>query len=49
MVGHRRDGVLPEWHRRTDVIERVDPETVQRTELFLWELLQELDREAKSA
>jgi hypothetical protein len=48
LVGHRRDGVLPEWHRPTDVIANVDPETVQRTELFLWELLQELDREAKS-
>jgi hypothetical protein len=49
LVGHRRDGVLPEWHRPTDVMENVDPETVQRTELFLWELLQELDREGNSA
>jgi hypothetical protein len=46
LVGHRRDGVLPEWHRPTDVMENVDPDTVERTELFLWELLQELDREA---
>jgi hypothetical protein len=46
LVGHRRDGVLPEWHRPTDVIENVDAGTVKRTELFLWELLQELDREA---
>jgi hypothetical protein len=46
LVDHRRDGVLPEWHRPTDVIENVDPGTVERTELFVWELLQELDREA---
>jgi len=46
LVGHRQDGVLPEWHRPTDVMENVDPETVQRTKEFLWELLQELDHEA---
>jgi len=46
LVGHRRDGVLPEWHRRSDVMENVDPQAVERAELFLWELLQELDREA---
>jgi hypothetical protein len=46
LVGHRRDGVLPEWHRPSDVFENVDPGTVERTELFLWELLRELDREA---
>ncbi len=45
VVGQRRDGVLPHWHQPTDVIEHVDPGTVQRTELFLWELLQELDHE----
>ncbi len=44
LVGHRRDGVLPEWHRPTDVVENVDPDVVARTETFVWSLLQEIDR-----
>jgi len=47
LVGHRRDGKLPEWHRPTDVVENVDPGTVERTEAFLWELLQEIDEEKR--
>lgn len=46
LVSHRRDGVLPEWHRPTDVVENVDADVVERTETFLWELLQEIDRQA---
>lgn len=45
LVGHRRDGALPEWHRPTDVLERVDVGLVERTEALLWELLQEIDHE----
>ncbi len=45
LVGHRRDGVLPEWHRPTDVFENVDPDTVKRTEDFVWTLLKEIDQE----
>jgi hypothetical protein len=37
-------GVLSEWHRPTDVVENLDPEVIERTETFLWELLQEIDR-----
>jgi hypothetical protein len=43
---HRRDGVFPEWHRPTDVVENVDPGAVERAEAFLWALLQEVDRQA---
>ena len=39
----RRDGVLPEWHRRTDVVENVDAKVLSRCEGFLWELLCEID------
>lgn len=42
-TGHRRDGVLPEWHRPTDTLEHVDPVVVERTEAFVWELLREVD------
>jgi hypothetical protein len=37
-------GVLSEWHRPTDVMENLDPDVVEQTETFLWELLQEMDR-----
>jgi hypothetical protein len=40
------EGSLSEWHRSTDVVQKVDPDTVERTEMFLWEFLQELDRQA---
>jgi hypothetical protein len=39
----RRDGVLPEWHRPTDLVENVDFDVIDRVEAFLWEFLQELD------
>lgn len=47
LLGHRRDGVLPEWHRTTDVMENVDADAVERTETFLWEFLQGLDKQAR--
>ncbi len=43
-TGHRRDGVLPEWHRPTDTVEHLEPKAVEHTEALLWELLQALDR-----
>jgi hypothetical protein len=44
--GHQHGGVLPEWHRPTDVAENLDPEVIEHTETFLWELLQEIDQQA---
>ena len=46
LIGHRRDGALPEWHRPTDVLDRVDAGLVERTESLVWELVQEIDRGA---
>ncbi len=43
-TSHRRDGVLPQWHRPTDDLEHLDPQVVEHTEAFVWELLQEIDR-----
>ncbi len=48
-LGVREDGALPEWHRPTDVVENVDPAVVERTETFLWHLLQEIDGQAGQA
>jgi hypothetical protein len=47
IASFRRDGLFPEWHRTTDVVENVDAEVLGRNEIFLWELLQTIDRQAK--
>jgi hypothetical protein len=39
----RRDGVLPEWHRMSDVMENVDEKVVDKTLDFLGELLSGID------
>ncbi|MBI5477998.1 MAG: M28 family peptidase [Deltaproteobacteria bacterium] len=39
-------GLLPEWHRVTDVVANVDPEVVERTESAVWDLLHDFDAEA---
>ena len=43
-TGHRRDGVLPEWHRPTDTVEHLEPRAVEHTEALLWELLHAIDQ-----
>jgi hypothetical protein len=43
LCAHRRDGILPEWHRPTDTVDHLDPQVVEHTEAFVWELLQEID------
>jgi len=42
-VGISPDGVIPDWHQASDVAERVDADTVERTEAFVLELLRRLD------
>jgi hypothetical protein len=46
LVGFRRDGALPDWHRPTDVVENLDSDVVEHAETFVWELLQEIDQQA---
>jgi len=46
LVNLRPDGVLPHWHQPSDVYENVDPGVVARTEAFVWQLLQAIDRQA---
>jgi len=42
-VSYRRDGVLPEWHRPTDVIMNIDPAVVENTFQFVQELFRRID------
>ena len=43
ILGLRRDGVHPEWHRPTDIIKNVDTAVVERAETFIWKLLHAID------
>jgi len=45
-VGLTPDGRIPNWHVVSDVFENVDETTVERTEEFVWRLLQRLDLRA---
>ncbi|MER3513730.1 MAG: hypothetical protein C4310_04495, partial [Chloroflexota bacterium] len=44
LLGLTPDGFVPNWHRLTDTPDRVDPAMLARTEAFVWELLQAIDR-----
>lgn len=43
VINFTPDGVLPNWHRPSDTVPNVDPSALDRTEGFVWELLQYLD------
>lgn len=42
-VGLTPDGVIPNWHQRSDTLEHVDLASVERTETFVLALLRDLD------
>ncbi len=42
-VGYNRRGWIPNWHNPTDVFANVDADAIDRTERFVWEMLQRLD------
>ena len=39
-------GELPNWHKQSDTFANIDPQVLERTEEFVWEFLQHLDRQA---
>jgi phosphate/sulfate permease len=43
-VNYRFDGVIPDWHQPSDTIENIDWDVMQRTEEFVWLLIQAIDR-----
>lgn len=45
-IAVRPDGMVPEWHRPTDVFERIDQEVLGRTEAYIWEVLRAIDARA---
>ncbi len=43
LINFTPQGVLPNWHRPTDTVANIDPDVLDRTEQFVWDLLQLLD------
>jgi hypothetical protein len=44
IMGYDEKGYLPLWHRLSDRLENLNPETLQRAAQFTWELVQTIDR-----
>ena len=49
LESHQEDGTLSDWHRPTDTIENVSAKCMQATESLLYELLKQLDSNARAA
>lgn len=43
IAGYDQEGYLPNWHRLTDTLERIDPETLSRAARYTWAVMQEVD------
>ncbi len=39
-------GTLPNWHRLSDTLSNIEPETLSRAARYVWELIQEVNRDA---
>ncbi len=44
IAGYDKKGYLPNWHRVTDVLENIEPPTLQRAAHYTWALMQEIDQ-----
>jgi hypothetical protein len=44
VAGYNAEGVLPNWHRLSDTLENIEPETLSRAAHYVWELAREIDR-----
>ena len=42
-VNYTSEGLIPDWHKPSDVFENVDFDVVQRTAEFVWKLIQRID------
>ena len=45
IAGYNEEGWLPNWHRLSDNLDNIEPDTLSRAARFTWEMLQELDSE----
>lgn len=45
VAGYGADGMLPNWHRVTDTLDNIEPDTLQRAARYIYALMQALDRQ----
>ncbi len=43
IAGYNKDGFLPNWHRLSDNLANIEPETLERAARYTWALVQEVD------
>ncbi len=44
IAGYNAQGFLPNWHRLSDTLEHIEPETLGRAARFTWEMMQQIDK-----
>jgi hypothetical protein len=44
LVGYDKGGYLPNWHRVSDNLENIEPETLSRAARFAWSLVRAIDK-----
>ncbi len=49
IMGLTRENTLPNWHVPSDVLANINEQTLERTAVFAWQLLQEIDRDDAGA
>jgi hypothetical protein len=43
VAGYNDEGHLPNWHRISDTLENIEPDTLNRAACYAWALIQEID------
>ena len=43
LAGYDEKGFLPNWHRLSDNLSNIEPDTLGRAACYTWELMQEID------
>jgi VIT1/CCC1 family predicted Fe2+/Mn2+ transporter len=46
LFGLKPDGEAPYWHQRSDTFDKMDPQVMERTWEFTWQMVQQVDRSA---
>jgi hypothetical protein len=49
LAGYDESGFLPNWHRLSDNLENIEPDTLSRAARYTWALIQEIDNEVGNA
>ena len=43
LAGYDSEGFLPNWHRVSDTLDKIEPETLERAAQYTWAVMQELE------